>query len=210
MVFGFPGQYYDQETELHYNWYRFYNPKIGRYVRVDPIGFWGGDLTLYIYVSNAPTNGFDALGLWQYKAFCRYISGGEVFGGGVLKCHIEGPCMRNNKKRICMTKTILFGFTAVSPGGVTYFSMTLDDRDWSPADPTCSKFMGFSHLYSIGGAAPGFGGSYADVKLGSAFYEGFGKQTGVDASVDVFWGYTSMNDDIPQNTWLEDCCYGQD
>ena len=109
-----------------------------------------------------------------------------------------------------MTKTILVGITGVSPGGVTFFSMTLDDRDWSSEYPDGSKLLGFSHLYSAGGAVPNFGGSYADVKLGSAYYKSFGKQTGVDASVDIFWGYTFMNDDIPQNTWLEDCCYGQD
>jgi RHS repeat-associated protein len=33
----FPGQYYDSETELHYNYYRDYNPVVGRYVEADPI-----------------------------------------------------------------------------------------------------------------------------------------------------------------------------
>lgn len=34
----FPGQYYDQETELHYNYFRSYNPVTGKYVESDPIG----------------------------------------------------------------------------------------------------------------------------------------------------------------------------
>jgi RHS repeat-associated protein len=38
----FPGQYYDQETELHYNYYRTYDPQTGRYVTSDPIGLGGG------------------------------------------------------------------------------------------------------------------------------------------------------------------------
>jgi len=32
----FPGQYQDQETGLHYNGWRYYKPRVGRYLRVDP------------------------------------------------------------------------------------------------------------------------------------------------------------------------------
>jgi RHS repeat-associated protein len=35
--FRFPGQYFDAETALNYNWYRYYNEKIGRYISFDPI-----------------------------------------------------------------------------------------------------------------------------------------------------------------------------
>ena len=58
----FPGQYYDEETELHYNWHRYYDPKFGRYTRPDPIGFLGGT-NLYAYCWNNPINIFDNQGL---------------------------------------------------------------------------------------------------------------------------------------------------
>lgn len=39
--FRLPGQYYDQETGLHYNYFRYYNPTTGRYITPDPIGLEG-------------------------------------------------------------------------------------------------------------------------------------------------------------------------
>ena len=33
-----PGQYFDKETNLHYNYLRNYDPAIGRYVQSDPVG----------------------------------------------------------------------------------------------------------------------------------------------------------------------------
>ena len=34
----FPGQWYQLETGLHYNWHRHYDPTLGRYTRADPVG----------------------------------------------------------------------------------------------------------------------------------------------------------------------------
>ncbi len=34
----FPGQYFDTETGLHYNYLRYYDPEVGRYVSLDPLG----------------------------------------------------------------------------------------------------------------------------------------------------------------------------
>ncbi|WP_183133188.1 RHS repeat-associated core domain-containing protein, partial [Pseudomonas syringae group genomosp. 3] len=57
----FQGQYFDVETGLHYNTFRYYDPEIGRFITQDPIGLSGGD-NLYLYAPN-PYGWVDYLGL---------------------------------------------------------------------------------------------------------------------------------------------------
>jgi RHS repeat-associated protein len=59
--FRFPGQYYDQETGLYYNYHRYYDPMTGRYVTPDPIGLEGG-INLFTYVQNNPITFSDPSG----------------------------------------------------------------------------------------------------------------------------------------------------
>jgi RHS repeat-associated protein len=84
--FRFPGQYYDQETGLHYNYFRYYNPQTGRYITPDPIGLEGG-INLFVYVESNPVMFIDPFGLSKDKVidkgayrFIRHI--GDTFHGG--------------------------------------------------------------------------------------------------------------------------------
>ncbi len=57
----YQGQYFDAETGLHYNRFRYYDPDAGRFISQDPIGLAGG-INLYQYAPN-PLVWVDPLGL---------------------------------------------------------------------------------------------------------------------------------------------------
>lgn len=61
--FMYQGQYYDIETGLYYNRFRYYAPEIGGYISQDPITIQGG-FNVYSYVHN-PNTWIDVLGLYS-------------------------------------------------------------------------------------------------------------------------------------------------
>ena len=64
--FLFQGQYYDHETELAYNRFRYYSPELGSSISEDPIRFASGTLALHNYVEDS-NSWLDVLGL-TYKS----------------------------------------------------------------------------------------------------------------------------------------------
>ncbi len=70
----FQGQHFDPESGMHYNRYRYYDPKVGRYVTQDPIGLMGG-IGFYSYVNGNPVNYSDPLGLKQCRGNARILQG---------------------------------------------------------------------------------------------------------------------------------------
>ena len=80
----FPGQYFDTETGLHYNYWRdCYDPSIGRYCQTDPIGLLGS-INLYSYAANSPVIYADPFGLFcispEQARIIASFAGGSVTG----------------------------------------------------------------------------------------------------------------------------------
>jgi RHS repeat-associated protein len=100
---GLPGQWFQLEHGLAYNWHRHYDPTTGRYTTPDPLGFVDGP-SVFAYVGSAPHVAVDPDGLnvilripsafcQKYPAlcakvvtdvydFCRKTFGGGQRGGG--------------------------------------------------------------------------------------------------------------------------------
>ena len=64
--FRLQNQYYDEETGLHYNFFRYYEPDTGRFINQDPIGLLGGE-NLYWFAPNSQI-WIDPLG-WVYVVY---------------------------------------------------------------------------------------------------------------------------------------------
>jgi RHS repeat-associated protein len=142
MNLRFPGQYWDRETNTHYNFNRDYRPQVGRYVQSDPIGLKGG-INTYVYVENRPGLYFDHDGLavmWSGS-----IVGGGATGGvggyfGVFKLISECKC---NKKFTISGFVSLFTFGAGVQGPIdriadlsgTSGNVNLEDRWTNCPDP---------------------------------------------------------------------------
>jgi RHS repeat-associated protein len=90
----FPGQYFDAETALNYNYLRDYDPTIGRYIQSDPASLRGG-INTYSYVENDPLDGIDQFGRWRiYGNWC----GPDWTGGYENSWNTMTPSERKNAK----------------------------------------------------------------------------------------------------------------
>lgn len=105
--FRAPGQIVDDETGLHYNRYRYYDPETGHYISPDPLGPMGGT-NLYMYGPN-PVGWYDPLG-WQHCAIAAAagpppdynpipLPNGPQYNAGPTPGYPNGQDPRNHTER---------------------------------------------------------------------------------------------------------------
>jgi RHS repeat-associated protein len=115
---GFPGQYFDAESGLYYNWNRYYDPSVGRYTQSDPIGLAGG-INTYAYVGGNPLSYVDPNGLDRW--------GGATGGPGLI---VAGRGSLNLYSSSGNSVLGSYGYTS-GRGGVTDPSV----RNFGPTPP---------------------------------------------------------------------------
>ena len=94
--FRFSTKYQDDETDLLYYGYRYYNPSTGRWLSRDPIHEKGG-FNLYAFVANNPVSEFDILGQRSCERICRMAEGSPRLNNpktrpGVVVCYDGQVC----------------------------------------------------------------------------------------------------------------------
>ena len=87
----FPGQYFDEESGLNYNYFRDYDSWTGRYVESDPIGLPGG-LNSYSYSLLNPEKYFDSAGL-RVQIVCRWVDNILAKALGYQHCFVTVTCL---------------------------------------------------------------------------------------------------------------------
>jgi RHS repeat-associated protein len=108
-------QSFDEDTGTHYNYFRDYDPSVGRYLKSDSVGLRGG-INTYLYVMATPLTEFDFRGLASDRGGSRGGRGGagraptpfDVFVPGTpandafVRSFWQIICMLNEqKKEIC-------------------------------------------------------------------------------------------------------------
>lgn len=109
----FPGQYYDEETGTHYNYFRDYDPATGRYIQSDPIGLKAG-VNTFAYSLSKPLLLTDPKGL-ATNAIGEW---GEVYMDMANECIKDpGSCEEKRERSFgqCTIQCLLIGKAQTEP-----------------------------------------------------------------------------------------------
>ncbi|QYF96050.1 RHS repeat-associated core domain-containing protein [Massilia sp. PAMC28688] len=142
----FPGQLYDKESGLHYNYFRDYDPQTGRYVQSDPIGLEGG-MNTYGYVGGNPVSQIDPLGLVCTTA------------NGITTCNYPGgpsfkiPAGPGSPQQISGWNPLYHMYDVIQPLGQADLQCVLDKirNNPTPGNPSPATTGGTANNAVVGG-----------------------------------------------------------
>jgi RHS repeat-associated protein len=185
----FPGQRYDKETGLHYNYYRDYDPSIGRYGESDPIGLDGG-LNTYAYVRSNPLFDLDLTGEVNWKGTFGGVAAVRGAGGGVFAFNLISECRCS--KRIRLEGTAVVGGVGWSMRcGSSVSNVEFYDYEDCPSETIANGLASFGTANLVVGPW-GFSCSNQIVLGGLRSDSGCTREVfGLDASLAAFIGRSS-------------------
>ncbi|MBK7657965.1 MAG: hypothetical protein IPJ28_01900 [Betaproteobacteria bacterium] len=123
------------ETGLHYNYFRDFDPAIGRYVESDPIGLRGGFNT-FSYVRGRPLSHFDLYGL-KAQMCCKMIV------PGFAHCFVNEVRDRQDECENCQSKSRRVGLQGPAPWGSSNNGagqIKIDDGFDIPGESRCGPW----------------------------------------------------------------------